>query len=72
MPASWKCVSDFVGLRRSVYFFELELVELVKLVKLGELDELDELVKLVKLEERMTVEELGDRLICEELVSKQT
>jgi hypothetical protein len=66
MPASWKCVSDFVGLRRSVYFFELELVELVKL------DELDELVKLVKLEERMTVEELGDRLICEELVSKQT
>jgi hypothetical protein len=63
MPASWKCVSDFVGLRRSVYFFELELVELVKL------DELDELVKL---EERMTVEELGDRLICEELVSKQT
>jgi hypothetical protein len=66
MPASWKCVSDFVGLRRSVYFFELVLVELVKLVKL------DELVKLVKLEERMTVEELGDRLICEELVSKQT
>jgi len=69
MPASWKCVSDFVGLRRSVYFFELELVELGEL---GELDELDELVKLVKLEERMTVEELGDRLICEELVSKQT
>jgi len=57
MPASWKCVSDFVGLRRSVYFFELELVELVKLVKL---------------DERMTFEELGDRLICEELVSKQT
>jgi hypothetical protein len=69
MPASWKCVSDFVGLRRSVYFFELVLVELVKLVKL---DELVKLVKLVKLEERMTVEELGDRLICEELVSKQT
>jgi hypothetical protein len=69
MPASWKCVSDFVGLRRSVYFFELELVELGEL---GELGELDELVKLVKLEERMTVEELGDRLICEELVSKQT
>ena len=69
MPASWKCVSDFVGLRRSVYFFELELVELVKL---DELDELVKLVKLVKLEERMTVEELGDRLICEELVSKQT
>ena len=63
MPASWKCVSDFVGLRRSVYFVELVLVKLV---------ELDELVKLVKLEERMTVEELGDRLICEELVSKQT